>query len=269
MKYNSRAELELIGSTGAYCYDGSFNDGTPYKVSRVISSFWVCTRPVGPDLAEHLMRSGFWESWVTLWMSNNVKPGSVCVDAGANYGYYTFFLAQHGCRVISIEANSELIKYVQKSVELNGCQDRVRVLNRAVTDRSWETIYLNVYENAIGGSTILPADTGKRLPVETITLNDLLLLEPKIDFVKMDIEGAEEQAWSGLRKLFLLNRDCVMMIEFSPVCYRNQGRDFFSLLQKDYQVSFVDSDGLDKPVNDFSFFEKDLNQLEMLVIRNK
>lgn len=269
MRYNSRDELELIGKTGAFSYDDRFTDGTPFKVSRLISSYWVCTRPIGPDLAELLMKDGYWESWITLWISNNIKPGSVCIDAGANYGYYTFFLAQHGCRVISIEANSELMRFLQRSVELNGCADRVRLLNKAVTDRSWETIYLNVKEDTIGGSTILQADTGKKLPVETIMLNDLLLLEPRIDFLKMDIEGAEEMAWSGIKKLFQYNRDFVALIEFSPVCYHNSGRDFFNTLQRDYRVSFIDSDGLDKPVNDFSFFEKDLDQLEMLVIRNR
>lgn len=269
MKYNSRNELELIGKTGAYSYEGNFTDKAPYKVSRLISSYWVCTRPKGPDLAEHLMNDGYWESWVTLWMSNNVKPGSVCIDAGANYGYYTFFLAQHGCKVISIEANSELMKYLQKSVELNSCQDRVKLMNKAVTDKSWETIYLNVKEDVIGGSTILEADTGKKLPVETIMLNDLLMIEPRIDFLKMDIEGAEEKAWSGIKKLFEYNKDFIALIEFSPVCYQNSGRDFFYALQKDYQVSYVDSDGSDKPVIDFSFFEKNIDDLQMLVIRGK
>jgi FkbM family methyltransferase len=269
MRYNSRDEVELIGKSGVFTYDGFFPDATPFKVSRILSSYWVCTRPVGPDLAELLMKDGFWESWITLWMSNNVKPGSVCIDVGANYGYYTFFLAQHGCKVISIEANPELIKYLEKSVELNSCSDRVRIFNKAVADRSWKTVYLNIDENAIGGSSIMPRGDGKKILVETMMLNDILLFEPKIDFVKMDIEGAEEQAWEGVKRIMETNNGCCIIIEFSPICYRNEGRDFFALLKNDYDVTYVNSDGVDKPVTDFSFFEKDLNEFEMLVIRNK
>lgn len=270
MKYNSRNEVELIGKSGLFSYGDVFADGSPFKVSRVLSSYWICTRPTGPDLAELLMKDGFWESWITLWISNNIDPGSVCIDVGANYGYYTFFLAHHGCRVISVEANPELTKYLAKSIELNGCADRVRVFNRAAANSSGEIVNLNIDDNVVGGSSIQPrGEGGKRLPVETMILSDILLFEPKIDFIKMDIEGAEEQAWKGIEKIMKTNKQCKIIIEFSPISYENQGRDFFTLLQNNYEIGFVDSDGLEKTITDFSFFEKDLNQFEMLIITNR
>ena len=268
MKYSTRAEVELIGNVGALALDGIFENNEPYKLSRILSSFWICTKPTGADIAELLMKDGFWESWITLWMSKNVTPGSVCIDAGANYGYFTFFLANHGCKVYAIEANNELIKYLQKSVEVNGCEGRVYVMNKAVTDRSWQTVYLNIKDD-IGGSTILNVETGKKTPVDTIALNDLMLLEKRVDFIKMDIEGAEEIAWEGIEKLMKNNPNCTVVIEFTPVAYKNYGRDFYNELNSSYNLSFIDFDGLDKPIIGYEMFEKNLNEFHMVVIRNK
>lgn len=269
MQFFSRSELESIGKNGVKSYNGQLENKSLFTASRILSSFWICTKPTGVDIAENLIRDGFWESWITLWMSNNVKPGSVCIDAGANYGYFTFFLATHGCQVIAIEANRDLIPFLNKSTELNGAEDRVLVINKAITDRSWETVVLNVNEDMIGSSTLFPMQGAKSLEVDTISLNDVLFLKPHVDFIKMDIEGAEEKAWNGMQKLWDVNRNCTLLMEFSPIFYANFGKDLYELICRHFVIHFVDVDGFDKPVADYRFFENDLNEFKMLAIRRK
>src|SRR5580704_6922794 len=111
MRFSSREEVERIGRAGVASYE-SCTEGQPIIVSRQLSSFWIASRPDDPGLSEHFKNDGFWEAWITLWISRNVAPGSVCVDAGANYGYFTFQLVQNGCMVLAYEANPELIPYL-------------------------------------------------------------------------------------------------------------------------------------------------------------
>lgn len=269
MQFFSRLEVELIGKNGIRVFNGQLDNKTPFTASRILSSFWICTKPTGVDIAENLIRDGFWESWITLWISNNVKPGSICIDAGANYGYFTFFLANHGCQVVAIEANKELIQFLNKSNELNGSADRVLIINKAITDRSWQTVVLNVNDEMIGSSTLFPMEGAKSLEIDTISLNDVLFLKSHVDFVKMDIEGAEEKAWLGMQRLWEVNRNCTLLMEFSPIFYTNFGRDLYELISRDFIIHYVDTDGFDKPVSDFTFFENDLNEFKMLAIRKK
>ena len=269
MNYNSREELEYIGKSGVTCSTGNFIDDTPYKKIRILSSYWLCTKMTGSDIVENLERDGFWESWITLWISNNVKPGSICIDAGANYGYFTFFLASHGCKVFSVEANPELMKYLIESVNLNGCKDRVKLFNKAITKKSYDVIELNIIEDAIGSATIMNNKGDRSVQVETMDIRDLMILEPKIDFIKMDIEGAEETAWAGVRAILQNNVQCKIVMEFSPSSYKNRGKDLFQQMTDEFQVQFIDTDGTSKPIEGYGFFEQNHEDFYMLAISHK
>ena len=268
MQYSNRAQVEAIGLAGAESYEDFIGDA-PVVISRQLSSYWIVTKQIDVGLAEHHKRDGFWEAWITLWFSKNVKPKSVCIDAGANYGYYTFFLAQHGCRVFAIEANPELIPMLKKSIELNGCDDRVEVFNLAVSDTDGREIVFNTYP-CTGDSSLFErpdiAKDGGNFTTTSVTLDELST--GKIDFIKMDIEGSEPFAWKGMQKLLDRNPDCVVLMEFSPTVLSNGGRDFFEEILSSSNISYVDYDGEEKEVVSYPF-EHEMDELKMLVLRRK
>lgn len=265
MKYQSVEELERIGRFGAITFSEQLGSTTINRC-RALSSYWLCTFTKPDGIAEHLNRDGYWESWITQWMSVNVPPGSICIDAGATYGYYTFFLAQHGCKVYSIEANPELIPLLEYANYLNGSHDRVTIINKAAFDRSGHFVHLG-FSDSIGGTSINAGKEGGLL-IETIALDEILMFEPKIDFVKLDISSSEEVAWKGMRRIMQTNPDCICIMEFSPAYYRNRGRDFFQEIMSNHQVAYVDPTGVEIPLKDYSFFETDDQNWRMLVIRS-
>ena len=270
MKFNSRHEVELIGKTGVFSYDDVM-DGEPIIVSRQLSSYWIASKPLDKGISHHLKGDGFWESWVTLWVSRNVAPYSRCVNAGANYGYYTFQLAQHGCSVIAIEANPKIVPFLEKSIELNGCADRVYVINAAVADSSEGVLGLNIQESSLNSTIKDYTHTGDNyfgtIEVKKLKLDSLLAHSKKIDFIVMDIEGAEEMAWNGMQELLKANPQCVTLMEFVPVHYEQRGKLFFENMQKVCDVSYVDYDGSEKPIKNFSEILEDKAGLRMLVLR--
>ena len=272
MQFNSRQEVESVGRAGALGYE-TYIAGQPVNVDRQLSSYWIASRPDDPGLSEHFRKDGFWESWITLWISRNVAAGSTCIDAGASYGYFTFHLAERGCRVIAYEANPELIPCLMKSVELNDCADRVKIVNAAVTDVEGAEIDFNIAlgsgNSTIHGFTHSGDAFVATVKVKTSKLDSCLANYDRIDFIKMDIEGAEQLAWKGMQKLFAENPACICLMEFVPALYEQKGKIFFEELDSRCTISYVAYDGTEKPVPDHSFIENDTESFRMIVLRNK
>lgn len=267
MEYRSCDELENIGRAGAVSYE-EFIGKTRIKKCRVLSSYWLCTEATKDGIAEHLNQDGFWESWITRWISANVKPNSVCIDGGATYGYYTFFLAQHGCKVFSIEANPKLIPLLEYSNYLNGTHDRVTIINRAIADESGKQIRLG-YSDSIGGTSVNMSDRYGSICIDSLTLDELLMFEKKIDFIKLDISASEELAIQGMRKIMQVNPACVCIFEFAPAYYDNRGRKFFDRLSDQFSISCITEDGSEVPVYSYSFFDSLEKPWVMLVLKNR
>ena len=267
MKYWNVDELERIGRAGSISFDEVIGF-RKIKRCRVLSSYWLCTNDGVDGVAEHLNRDGYWESWITQWMSEHVSPGSVCIDGGATYGYYTFFLAQHGCRVYSIEANTELIPLLEYSNFLNGSIDRVTIINKAISNKSGEQVRLG-FSDTIGGTSINADDKKGSIHVSTIALDELLTVERKIDFVKLDIAASETLAWEGMQTIMQNNPMCTCVLEFAPAYYPNGGKDFIDRLLNDHLVYHINSAGTEVPFRDFSIFEDPSLNWLMLVIRNR
>lgn len=268
MKYNDRADVETIGKTGAYSTDTEI-EGVPASITRQLSSFYLACKKEDKGISEHHRNDGFWEAWITLWISKNVKPSSLCIDGGSNYGYYTFFLANHGCNVIAIEANPEIIPFLKKSVELNGCSDRVTIENFAISDKDHETIKLGLLPSSLNTTVVERDDLIGSFEAKTITLDHISELFGDIDFVKLDIEGAEEMAWRGMQKLFYKSPNCVVLMEFVKEHYEQNGKLFFEEIASSCNIGYVDYNGDEQPINDYSFIETDTEPFRMITIRKK
>lgn len=268
MEFFSRSEVETIGKTGIRTIDGNIGDNR-IQISRQLSAYWLASKITDKGIAEHFKNDGFWEAWNTLWISKNVKPGSVCIDAGANYGYFTFQLAQHGCKVLAIEANPELIPYLEKSVELNGCADRVSILNRAIADVSYKMLTLNLKESSLNTTIVENEKTFGDFKIETLALNDVASFEGGVDFIKMDIEGAEELAFAGMQRIWEVNPKCVLFVEFVLDHYAERGRLFYERMIEGHTVGYVDYNGEEQAISDYSFFQNDTEDFRMITVRKK
>jgi FkbM family methyltransferase len=182
----------------------------------------VDTRDV--QIATHLAMDGFWESWVTLAVARHVRPGWRCVDVGANYGYYTVLLAAlagPAGRVWACEPNPDVARLLRTTVRLNGFEQTVEVLEEAAADRAGE-LTLSVPEVEVGsrlnGSVAATHPGGRAYPVRARPL-DAICGGERVDFVKIDAEGAEPAIWDGMAELRRANPDLTVLMEFNPGRY--------------------------------------------------
>jgi len=154
-----------------------------------------------------------YESLVAQAIIHLVQPGWVCVDVGAHLGYFTLLmvhLAREKGRVFAFEAHPENFRWLQENMALNGLTVRVTVENLAVSDGSQTFVYLNAPTYYTTEWSIVRASPVHRsLKVRAVALDQYFAQGPRVNFIKMDIEGAEYLAFLGMRHL--LQRD-------RPVC---------------------------------------------------
>lgn len=148
---------------------------------------------------------GSYECEVQKCIADEIAPGSVFYDVGANVGFYSLLGARRvGSlgRVFAFEPLTENARLLRRHLAINRVAN-VEVLELAVSGTSGTALFASDATRAMGKLT----DAGD-VTVETATLDALLdvgRIAPP-DAIKMDIEGAEFGALGGARKCFELYR---------------------------------------------------------------
>lgn len=262
----TRQDVESLGISGA----------TQQNLAKILNSFYLYTDSNELSVGQWLSSHGYWEAWITSWMSNNINPGDVCVDIGSNYGYYTRImemLATNTGQVFAFEANKSLCKLVVDSVLEYPIDNAapINMYNIAVSD-SVGTVTLHIPPTHLGGSSIvwgsheLPSEIENNLwtesvEVESNTIDNMLGYLNHINLIKIDIEGAEYLAWRGMQNT--LDKTDLIVIELGSYS-DNELKDDIYLK---YNVTYIDADGTEKELLR-SDLEK-LDDLVMAVLRRK
>jgi len=126
-----------------------------------------------------------------------IHEGNIVVDLGGNIGVFTrWAYGQGASKVITFEPDSRYFKLLQLNSD-----PRTILFNAAMSDSIGTT---TLYESShLGGSNIIGVPISElegSYTVRTYTLDYLFetkLIE-KIDFLKIDIEGAEHQVLRGI-----------------------------------------------------------------------
>lgn len=150
-----------------------------------------------------------------------VDPGMTIADVGANVGMLTLSFARSvGAqgKVYAFEAEPEFQDLLAKSFALNGVP--WVELQRRAAGRKAGTATFHVSPIA-GHSSLydLPADeapASKQITVEVVTLDEALAEVPRVDLVKIDVEGAELDVLAGMQGLIARNPGLAIVAEFGP-----------------------------------------------------
>jgi len=175
------------------------------------------------------------------------RPGSVVCDIGANVGFHSMMLAGlvgKSGRVYAFEPNSENCRLILAAAEHNRVSNLV-VLPVALSERrGWA--YFSTHIGSNGGlldqQKALLVNSGTIVP--TFTLDELSL--PKIDVIKVDVEGAEYKVLAGGEKLLAKDRPLIISefsIEMTERVSGISGVDFLTWMEKkDYNIFILDRD---------------------------
>jgi FkbM family methyltransferase len=130
-----------------------------------------------------------------------VQLGDIVLDCGANIGIYTREALAEGAKlVVAIEPAPENIECLRRNLAAEVAAGRVIIYEKGVWDKDDFLAINNVPDNPAADTFVLDqkgAQTGPKLPLTTIDkLAGELRLE-RVDYIKMDIEGAEQRALKG------------------------------------------------------------------------
>lgn len=172
----------------------------------------------------------FWGENFEIREYNKIKPtGYRALDIGAHVGIWTRRMAVNFCRVIAFEPLSKHIE-----CHIKNCEGLEHIeLHQVALSNQEEKNYMVTKDNNSGMSTLLDKTFNKPLPkelVETRTLDSYNL--PKIDFIKMDVEGWEEQVLEGATETILKYRPR-MYIEIWPDKYQK----IYDILRDDFRYT--------------------------------
>jgi FkbM family methyltransferase len=161
---------------------------------------------------------------------NIVEEGDICVDAGANVGYFTLLMAQKAGgtgKVISIEAAPGNAARLAQNIELNNLEDRVEVINAACSDSGGALTFYLHSKNDMACRLDLPKKgeldywfTGKNWQPTVVRADTLSALvgrdAPNVSFIKLDVEGTEHKLCKDILENFTSSRLCVAIEAKQP-----------------------------------------------------
>jgi FkbM family methyltransferase len=155
--------------------------------------------PHWPEAAERLKRQTH-DHWFHGFAAT---PGMVVLDVGAGIGTDTLFFSRAvgpAGRVIAVEAHPRTFRLLQATRRLNRLEN-VLPVNCAAMDKAC-AVYIEDYEKHEENSVSLRR-TSRHLPtpVRGMTLDEICRESGvrRVDFIKMNIEGAERFAIGGMK----------------------------------------------------------------------
>lgn len=187
----------------------------------------------------HTDRERYELTEVTAFLSaiaNN--PPAVVIDVGANYGAFTLAagsLAKLGVieHIFAIEPDRRPFQALGKSIRKNGLEAHVTALQMIAGDQPGrETIFVNARSSADNRThkvTSSPIRVRDSYEVECATVDDIMRREGieggKPIVVKMDIQGNEARALTGMKQTLESASAWVLFFEHCPYLVDSAGID--------------------------------------------
>lgn len=183
----------------------------------------------------------------TEMMKKEIKKGDVVLDIGANIGYFTLIFARlvgTTGKVYAFEPDPEHFNILKKNVEINGYKN-VILEQKAVSDFNGMIPFYLAKDDLLTHRIYDDGERREIISVESIRLDDYPI--DKVDFIKIDIEGAEVKAFEGMNNLVRRN-DAKILTEYCPEsiwkCGSNGGGDTYLKILTEYGYKFYENNKL-------------------------
>ncbi|MEQ9893624.1 FkbM family methyltransferase [Pectobacterium aroidearum] len=205
------------------------------------------------------------------------------LDVGANIGTHAILLSKvaHKGKVFSFEPQSLVFSVLQNNIIMNHCSN-VTAYRFAISNIDNETISMEPFSfkgDKINNGALRIDNSGN-------FLGDLVLSKkldsfnlPKIDFIKLDIQGSEIKALSGANDLISRDRP-IIFVEIEEQHLKSLGGSSKDLIEKilglDYVLFRIETDypcdHLCIPKEKINYFDSEIRpklSLELSIIEGK
>jgi FkbM family methyltransferase len=247
--------------------------GQETVLCRVLGKYLVYADAQETGITPHLSMDGYWESWITIALARTLRRGWHCLDIGANHGYYTLLMADgvgREGRVAPVEPTPRLAELLRQTLDVNGFPD-VPVVQKAASRADGNTLQLVVPPrrsmNARLSEVAGPAD--EVFEVETVTVDSLTSGWPRVDLIKIDVEGAEEHVWEGMQRTIAENRGLVLILELNVDRYEDPRAFLEGIELAGFRLRYIDYDAEAKDVTIDELLGRQVGQDWMLYLARR
>lgn len=209
--------------------------------------------PTNEDVGAFIDTFGYFERRDSLAFANLIKPDDVCIDVGANAGYYTllFALLAPSGQVHSFEPVPRNFLLLLLNSEINSLTN-VFANQVALSDRCGAASFELSSDSAYSGFHASRTTSDARsIHVDVVTLDKYIQVHQMthVDVIKVDIEGAEMSFLRGATTIFSNRslRPRVLMLELCDRFLAANGSSLDEVVafmrQHDYAPYWADRDG--------------------------
>ena len=219
------------------------------KIVKLTDSCRIICYP-NSSYASFIVYARFPEYYEMSFIQSVVKKKWTFFDVGANIGAISLLAASQMStgKVYAFEPTPMLISKFNQNVLLNKFENKITLVVSAVANKVGVIEFTCESESEVNHITGNSGSRSKSTLVPTVTL-DAFANKKKIshiDFLKIDVEGAELLVFQGVKKLLEEGRIGIILFELNKNCktFGYQFQDIFKLLAKEkYSFFLFDTNG--------------------------
>ncbi len=220
----------------------------------------------GCDIGREVEKGTFWEPWTRKYF-DEVEPGSLFVDAGANFGFYSVYMARKGCKVVAFEPCREVFGVLEANIRVNLLDPDIEAhrvalwdgtIDKVIISRQWltqkesrikvaddgESIDYELMPNS-GGMSVVPGSEpcaeDKKLNVfdaRSLDSYQLWRRPERVGLIKIDCQGADLRVLKGAVATIDAARP-LLLFEYEPMPARHIGDSLGMCLEFLEQIGYL------------------------------
>ena len=192
----------------------------PLPVKLPFGGWWLAEH----DFCGIAMILGGFENTERAFVEGFLRSGMVVIDVGAHHGFYTLLASEKigpAGRVLAFEPSPRERKKLRRHLKLNQCSN-VKIWDCALGREAGNADLFVIDGVQTGCNSLRPPNAmqpTKTLPVRVASLDECLEREgiEHVDFIKMDVEGAEMEVLNGATRLLDRQPRPVLLCEVQDI----------------------------------------------------
>jgi FkbM family methyltransferase len=201
-------------------------------------------------IGRQIIASGEYEAEDSDFLSKQIRPDWISLDIGANIGCYSLLLAKlaPAGRVFAFEPSDFNFHLLHLNRALNDLGN-LEIINLALADKNGEQEFCVAEDSCFSSfRNTCRKKISQVVNVKTETLDNFVRRSgiAKINFIKIDVEGAEKLVLQGASDVLARLKPEMIMVEICEenlAAFNENGKNILAIMEKFAYRPFVISSG--------------------------
>ena len=168
----------------------------------------------------------------TKVITEKLNAGETFIDIGANNGYFSLLasgIVGGSGKIFAFEPAPKTFRNLKENIVLNGMKN-IQAFNIGLGKKKGKATF-NLSNISSGQNSFVKIPQSSSSVLVDIDILDNIFSGKKIDFIKIDAEGYEEEILEGGKKVLDENRGIRLILEYSHNLLWMQGKNYDSLFR--------------------------------------